>query len=151
MKERGGQLTVDHVLDPTVAVVQRLLPLSPARALGLELDQEVALLACLVAFLLLGTQRRLGVAQLLLQGGIGFCKNKKEKKINKSTRRKVVTGRSGPTAQQSARISGTTPSGCADVPPQEKKEKLTPTVGKVGSPLGQIPDFGVEGGRADVL
>ena len=31
---------------------------------------------------------------------------------------KVVAGRSGPTAQQSARISGATPSGCAGAPPR---------------------------------
>ena len=34
-------------------------------------------------------------------------------------------GRSDPAAQQSARISGTTPSGCADAPPQEMNETNT--------------------------
>ena len=43
---------------------------------------------------------------------------------------KVVAGRSGPTAQQSARISGATPSGCADTPPRGEKtrEEFCPAV-----------------------
>ena len=43
------------------------------------LDQTVALLGHLVALLLLGVQRGLGFAQLLLQGGVGSCKHKKRK------------------------------------------------------------------------
>ena len=41
---------------------------------------------------------------------------------------KVVAGRSGPTAQQSARISGATPSGCAGAPPRrlQTREKFCP-------------------------
>ena len=53
---------------------------------------------------------------------------------------KVVAGRSGPTAQQSARISGATPSGCADAPPRERRQsscrKIRPDCSAVGPNLG---------------
>ena len=61
-------------------------------------------------------------------------------------------GRSDPTAQQSARISGTTPSGCADAPPHEIKNKArTSALSKVGGLLGQLPSLGVEGGRTKIV
>ena len=60
--------------------------------------------------------------------------------------------RSDPTAQQSARISGTTPSGCADAPPHEIKIKSrTSALSKVGGLLSQLPSLGVEGGRSKVV
>ena len=42
------------------------------------LGQAVVLLGRPVALILLGTQRGVDFAQLLLQGGVGFCKDKKE-------------------------------------------------------------------------
>ena len=61
-------------------------------------------------------------------------------------------GRSEPTAQQSARISGTTPSGCADAPPYEIKIKPhTSAFSEIGGLLRQLPSLGVEGGRSEVV
>ena len=61
-------------------------------------------------------------------------------------------GRSELTAQQSARISGTTPSGCADAPPHEIKIKShTSALSKIGGLLSQLPSLGVKGGRSEVV
>ena len=61
-------------------------------------------------------------------------------------------GRSEPTAQQSARISRTTPSGCADAPPHEKKVKSrTSAFSEIGGLLRQLLSLGVEGGRSEVV
>ena len=63
-----------------------------------------------------------------------------------------VPTRSDPTAQQSARISGTTPSGCADAPPRETKdEALTPALSQISGLLVQLPDLGVEGSSVEVV
>ena len=42
--------------------------------------------------------------------------------VGKREEDKIVARRSGPTAQQSALISGATPSGCADAPPRGRRQ-----------------------------
>ena len=53
---------------------------------------------------------------------------------------KVVDRRSGPTAQQSAQISGATPSECADAPPRRRRQsscrEIRPDCSTVGPDLG---------------
>ena len=111
-KERRRQLTVDHVLDPAVAVIQRPLRIGPVQALSLKLGLEerflvlqlldlrlvllrwvrrllrkpVALLGRLAALLLLGVELGLELAHVCPQMSGGLCQNKKE--ISASTKNK---------------------------------------------------------------
>ena len=116
--EKRGKLTVNHVFNFAEAGSQQSLLISPGGAFGLELsketgllvlrlllglleklrllrqlrDQPVTLFGQLALVRLLGTQRGVGFAQLLLQGGVGLCKGRRRKRHQQSTRRDTVAG-----------------------------------------------------------
>ena len=171
---RRGRPTVNQVFDLAITVDQCLLRFGPAGRLCLILGLEGGLAVPhrlqgrLVALLLVGqplgqavtllrqggklgllnTEGSLRPSQLLPQTGVGRCKDGRVKEAIRRSRQ----GRSDPTAQQSARISGTSPSGCADAPPHEIKNRArTSAFSKVGSLLSQLPSLGVEGGRSKVV
>ena len=114
-------LTLELGLEEVLAILQLLdlrhvlldLLLVPLRLVGQLLVQALALLHHLAALQLLGAELALNLTQALLQCSSCLCEDKKEY----ISKKKVVSGRSGSTSQQSPRISGATPSLCAGAPP----------------------------------
>jgi hypothetical protein len=122
----------------------------PVGLVGQLLLQPLARLNRLAALQLLGLDLALELGHVPLQLRDGLCKAKKESCQRQCKQRRKPPGRSGPPAQQPARISGATPSVCAGAPPLKTGLRTLAPL-QLGSPAGERLVLVVVGGHTHIV